>query len=173
MTEKKFRGDLLQGYFKAVKKFWGVKGLKECEEYVGVKMDDIKSTSWYPIEYHSKMHRFLGEKGENYVTRAARYAIQDLGMLSYLVRFVSIETLLKKAPKSYEDTFNYGAVEIDIRDNYAVAKLRDVVTTEYTCFAWKGVFLGALDSTNTEGTVEPIEHEDKGEDDCFFKIEWR
>lgn len=173
MEEKKFRGDLLIGYYKAVKKFWGVRGLKECEEYVGIKMDDIKSTKWYPIEYHSKMHKFLGEKGEQYVTRAARQAIHGLGMLSYLVRFVSIKSLLKKAPKSYDDTFNFGVVEIDIEENSAIAKLKDVVTTGYTCLAWKGVFQGTLEVTKTEGTVEIIDHEEKGENDCFFKIEWK
>ncbi len=172
MEEKKFRGDLLKGYYKAVKKFWGVKGLKECEEYVGIKMDDIKNTRWYPIKYHSKMHRFLGEKGEIYVIRAARYAIQDLGMLSYLVRFVSYERLLKKSPKSYQDTFDYGSIEIDLDENSALVKCKDVVTTEYTCLAWKGVFLGGLDATNTKGTVEIIDHKEKRDEDCFLKIEW-
>ncbi len=172
MPDKKVRGDLLLGYFKGVKKFWGVKGLKECEKYVGAKEDNIKSTSWYPIEYHSKMHRFLGEKNESAVVKVARHAIQDLGMLSYLVRFVSIERMLKKGPKSYKDTFNFGVPTVNIHDNHAIIKLKDVVTTEYTCLGWKGVFLGALDATNTEGKVKIIDHEDKDENDCYFKITW-
>ncbi|MFW6304799.1 MAG: hypothetical protein ACOC1V_03370 [Candidatus Saliniplasma sp.] len=172
MADKKIRGDLIKGYFSSVKKFWGEKGLKKCEEYLGVEEKDLKGSVWYPLKYHKKMHEFLSNRGEKYVIMAARHTTQNLGMLAYLVQFVSIKRLLKKAPKSYYDTFNFGDIEIDIGENSALVKLDDVMFAETSCLAWKGAFLGALDATNTKGTVEIIDHEDKGDEDCFIKIEW-
>lgn len=170
---KKVRGSILSGFIKFVERTWGEDGRNDLIDETGVDVNNISKRKWYPVEYLRKIHRWIGEdKGEKYLRRAGNYTVQDLGILSYLVRFTSIERLLKKAPKSYDDAFSYGEVHIDIGEGEAIVKMKDVVIDEFTCAAWRGVFEGSLEATDTEGTVKPIDHEDKGGNDCFFKMSW-
>lgn len=175
MSEKKIRGAVLEGYFESVKKHWGDLGVEECAEYLGIDPDNIKDRKWYPAELHAKLHEWIGDKaGPEYVTIAGSYGIKNMGFLSYLARFISIETLLKKAPKSHRDAYNFGSmsIEIDDENREALVKLKDVVIDKYSCYGWKGVFVGGLEATKTKGEVEIIDHPDKGEKDCFLKVTW-
>ena len=177
MADKKVRGVVLDAYFKAIKKHWGELGVKECEEYIGIRYKDIKERIWYPAEYHAKIHRWIGDRaGAKYVAIAGSFSIKNMGFLSYLARFISIKTLLKKAPRSFEDAYNFGTMEVEVDEEKkeALAKLKDVVIDKYSCYGWKGVFEGGLEATKTGGKVEIIEdHPDKGEKDCFMKISWK
>lgn len=176
MADRKVRGVVLDAYFKAIKKHWGKQGVDKCAEYVGVHPDEIKKRMWYPAEYHTKMHRWIGDKaGPKYVTIAGSFSIKNMGFLSYLARFISVKTLLKKAPKSFEDAYNFGTmkVEVDEEKKEALAKLKGVVIDKYSCYGWKGVFVGALEATKTGGNVKIIDHPDKGDKDCFLEISWK
>ncbi len=173
MEEKMVRGSILNGFFKFIKRSWGDQGLDEFRGYSNIDPERIKMKEWYSAEILSDIHRWLGEvKGKEYVRRAGRYTVQDLGLLSYLVQFASIETLLKKAPKSYNDAFSYGKALIKIEENQAVVKMKNVVIDDYTCDAWRGVFEGTLKATKTKGKVEIYEDETKGENDCYFLMTW-
>ena len=169
---KKVRGSILNGFIKFIKRTWGKDGRDAFMQETGIDINSISKRKWYPVEYLQKIHGWIGDKDEKYLRRAGRYTVQDLGILSYLVRFTSIESLLKKAPKSYEDAFSYGDVDIEVGEKEALVKMKDVVIDEFTCAAWHGVFEGSLEATDTEGSVEPIDHEEKGEKDCFFKMKW-
>ncbi len=176
MVEKKVRGVVLDSYFKAVKKHWGEQGVEECAEYLGIHPKDIKNRIWYPAEYHAKLHEWIGDKGgAKYVAIAGSFSIKNMGFLSYLARFISIERLLKKAPRSHEDAYNFGEMKIDIdkENNQALVKIKDVVIDKYSCYGWKGVFKGGLEATKTGGKVKIIDHPDKGEKDCFLKVSWK
>ncbi|MFO7791434.1 MAG: hypothetical protein R6W73_00440 [Candidatus Saliniplasma sp.] len=175
MKEKKVRGVVMEAYFNSIKRQFGEKGVRKCAEYAGISPDDIKSKMWYPAEYHAKIHTWIGEnKGAEYVTTAGKYGIKNMGFLSYLARFISIKTLLKKAPKSHRDAYNFGSMSIvkDEEKKEALVKLKGVIIDEYSCHGWKGVFVGGLEATKTKGKVKIIDHPEKGEDDCFLKIQW-
>lgn len=173
MSEKKVRGSVLNGFIKYIKRSWGDKGLKNFSDYAGYDPMKIKDKKWYDVELLVKIHTWLAEeKGKKYLRMAGRHTVQDLGMLSYLIKFAKVETLLKKAPKSYRDGFNYGDSIIEVEERKAVAKMKNVILDEYTCEAWRGVFEGVLKATNTEGKVEPFEDHTKGENDCYYLITW-
>lgn len=176
MKDKEVRGVVMDGYFKSIKRQFGEKGVKECAEYVGINPDDIKEKKWYPAEYHAKIHKWIGEnKGPEALVRAGSYGIKNMGFLSYLARFISIKTLLKKSPKSFEDAYNFGSmrIETDKKKKEALVILRDVRIDEFSCYGWKGVFVGGLEATKTNGKVKIIDHPEKEEDDCFLKIRWK
>ncbi|MFO7992207.1 MAG: DUF2378 family protein [Thermoplasmata archaeon] len=173
MTEKKVRGSVLNGFIKYIERSWGEAGTKEFSDYAGYDPNKIDDKKWYDAELLGKVHTWLAEeKGKKYVRMAGRYTVQDLGILSYLVKFASVKTLLKKAPKSYRDAFNYGDSIITVEKNRAIAKMKDVVIDDYTCDAWRGVFEGVLEATNTQGKVEIFEDKTKGENDCYYEINW-
>lgn len=175
MGEKKIRGAVFDGYFKAIKKRWGKKGVEECAEHIGIHPDDINEKKWYPVGYHSKMHQWIGDKGgSEYVTIAGKHGIKNMDFLSYLARFVSVKTLLKKAPKNIGEAYNFGSmdIEVDEENDEALVKIKGVVIDNYSCYGWKGIFIGGMEATKTEGEVEIIDHPDKGEDDCFLKLSW-
>ena len=169
---KQVRGDVIKGYVKYIKKRWGQAGVDSFETYASMDLRDLKDKDWYDSDLLKKIHFWLAEKGDKYVPLSSSYCVQNLGMLSYIVKFLNIKTLLQKVPKSFEDGFSYGSLTIDIKDKKAIAKFKDVVIDKYTCAAWKGAFEGALLATNTKGTVKPIQEKDMGDNDCYFLIEW-
>ncbi len=176
MKDKKIRGVVMEGYFKSIKRQFGEKGVKECAEYVGIDPGDIKEKRWYSAKFHARIHRWIGEnKGPESLIIAGKYGIKNMGFLSYLARFISIKTLLKKSPKSYDDAYNFGSmtIETDERNKEALVKLKEVKIDDYSCYGWKGVFLGGLEATKTKGKVKIIDHPEKGENDCFLKIKWK
>lgn len=171
--DKKVRGSVLKGFLKYIEKTWGKGGLDDFSEFASFNIEKIKEGEWYGSDLLSKIHCWIAEnKGKTALRRGGAHTVKSLGMLSYIVRFLHIERLLKKAPESYNDAFSYGSVEVKILKNQALIKMKDVVIDEYTCIAWKGVYEGALDITNTKGAVEFIKTKDMGGDDCFFIIRW-
>lgn len=170
---KKVRGSVLKGFLKYIEKTWGKEGIEDFLQFVAIDPDKIKEGLWYDADLLSKIHRWLFEnKGKEALRRGGAHTVKSLGMLSYIVRFLHIEKLLKKASESYDDAFTYGTVEADIQSNQAIVKMKNVVIDEYTCTAWKGVFEGALEVTKTKGAVEFIKTKKMGENDCFFIIRW-
>jgi predicted hydrocarbon binding protein len=98
--------------------------------------------------------------------------VKDLGVLSYIVRFTNITSLLKRAPESYADAFNYGQLEVDIKEKSATIKIIDTAVDEYTCPAWIGAFRGMLELTKTNGTVRKTHCQLNGASHCEFIIKW-
>ncbi len=173
MIKGKIRGTILNGYINYIKRNWGQKGITDFEEYLGESVDQINESEWYNSDLLKKAHLFIADKGPDHVRLAGQYEIQNLGLLSYLVKYFNVKTLLKKAPKNYKEGFSYGESEIEIGDKEAVVKLKNVMIDQHVCDAWQGVLEGALKATNTEGVVKPIFPEDRGEFDCFYKVEWK
>ncbi len=172
MNERKVRGDVIKGYIKYIKKIWGQAGVDSYETKAGIRLDELDDKVWYDAEFLRKLHYWLAEKGEKHVSLSSSYCVQNLGLLSYIVKFMNIKTLLKKVPKSYDDGFSYGSLSIDIEEDRAVVRFKDVIIDKYTCDAWKGALEGALLATNTVGTVEQIREEGMGDKDCYFLMEW-
>ena len=128
---------------------------------------------WYPEKRSADILAWIREKkGIEYVEDCGRYTVKDLGILSYIVRFITIETMLKKAPDSFHDAFNYGQIELEIHDDHAIIKMKDTAIDENTCPAWVGVFKGMLEMTKTKGTVKEIQCELKGSECCIFRMDW-
>lgn len=173
MSDRKVRGSVIQGYLKYIERTWGELGLDECTGTIGLDYDHFDEKRWYRIDQLDKVIEWIAEnKGEKYIERAGNYTVKDLGILSYLVKFASIESLLKKAPKSYHDAYDYGEIEVDIGEKEAIIKMKDVIHGEYSCNGWLGAFKGMIEMTNNSGTVEEVKCQREGASHCEFLLKW-
>lgn len=173
LAERKVKGSVILGYLKYIKRTWGQLGLDECTDFIGLDYDHFEEKRWHDIEQLDKVIQWIGDnKGSKYIERAGNYTVKDLGILSYLVKFASIESLLKKAPKSYHDAYNYGDVEIDIGEKEAVIKMKDVIHGDYSCNGWLGAFKGMMEMTHTTGTVKEVQCQKESASHCEFLMKW-
>ncbi len=172
MKKGKVRGDVLRGYLKYIKRTWGKEGIDSFDSYSGIESERLKDKIWYDSDILKDVHHWLADKGEKHVELAAGYTIRNLGLLSYLVKFLNVKTLLDKAPKNFSEGFSYGDCIVEIKDKSAIVKFKDIMIDEYVCDAWKGVLKGILKATNTKGKIKPLNTPDKGDKDCFYKMEW-
>ncbi|MBI5000443.1 MAG: DUF2378 family protein [Euryarchaeota archaeon] len=111
-------------------------------------------------------------KGVECVEKCGAHTTKDLGALSYIVRFMDIRTVLKKAPESFRDAFSYGSLDVEIGDRRAVIKMKDTAVDDHACPAWLGCFKGVLEVTKTPGTVRETQCQLKGASHCEFLMEW-
>ncbi len=175
MADRNVRGSVIHGYLKYIRKIWGQEGLGECLRATKVNPKNIKEGKWYDVKNSEEVLIWIGDnKGELYVERCGNHTVKDLGILSYIVRFARIESIIRKAPESYADAFDYGRVEVDINteDHRAVINMYETHPHKYSCYAWRGCFKGMLDITKTFGTVEEVKCQLKDDDHCEFLMKW-
>lgn len=174
MEEKLCRGSVVNGYLKYIKKKWGQDGLDEACKAAGIKPEEIKDGGWYPDNTNDGILTWMVEnKGKEYIEISNRAMVQDLGMMSYIVRFMDVKSILKRLPNNYKELFNFGKIELELREKSATLKMYDMATSEYSCPAWRGVFKGACDMTKTKPTrIEEIKCQWKGDEHCHWEIEW-
>ena len=175
MTEGlKVRGSLLKGYGKYIKKMWGQKGLDDCCRAINFDRNALVQGRWYDANLITRMFEWMDRThGREYIERAGNYAVKDLGILSYLLRFSSFEALLKRAPEQYAEAFSYGEVEIRIHGRTAKVVMKDIAISEYACESWLGGIKGMLELTKTRGTVRETQCQWKGAPYCEFEVEWQ
>jgi hypothetical protein len=153
----------------------GEKGVEECAKFIEVNPTTLKEGQWYPDAINDKIMEWIANtKGNEFIEVANRQMVQDLGLLSYIVRFMDIKTIFKKLPRNYTDVFNYGRVEVEFpSDKKAIVKIFDAATSKYSCPAWEGVFKGAFDMTATNnGKVVKKKCQLKGEPHCEWHLNW-
>lgn len=173
MSEDTLRGSVIIGYLNFVKKTWGVQGLNECIQATGADPAKVKEGGWYDFKSSNNILKWINDvKGPEYVVMAGNYLIKNLGMLAYVLRFVNIKTILKRAPEGYSDAFRYGRIRIDIKEKSAKAVMTDVAVDEFACPAWTGALRGMLELTKTKGTVKKTQCQRDGATHCEYEIEW-
>ncbi len=172
MSGKHVRGSVLRGYLKFIKRFWDD---VDIEEILGeIDYDEISEIEWYDVSILERIHRYVADRKDiKYIKIMGNYIVKDLGVLSYLVRFSDIKFLLKKAPKSYAQAYDFGEVDVEWTDQGALIKMTDTSFDEYACRGWLGAFEGMLEITHTIGTVEEIECQREGSPQCIFEIKWK
>ena len=171
--KKNVQGSVLNGYFKFIKKKWGNDGVYECAEALGIHPDLIKEGKWYDKQLSVDVLGWIGNnKGIQNVEACGNYTVKDLGILSYIVRFKDITSILNRIPKSYSEAFDYGRVEVDIEKNRATIRMFETEPEEYSCIAWTGCFKGMMEMTKTQGTVTESQCQLKEDPHCEFLMEW-
>ena len=169
------RGSVPLGFIHYIKKTWGQEGLDQFIADTGMDPKDIKEGQWYNIESSGIVQEWIFKnKGEEHVVKAGAFTVKNQGIFSYVIRFANIKTILKKAPENHREVFRCGTMEIKIdEDNSARVIMKDTAADEYSCIAWKGALIGALELTNTKGTVKEIQCQLRDEaSHCEFQIKW-
>jgi hypothetical protein len=173
--KRRVKGGVIRGYFDFVRHQWGSDGVRECGEAIGLNPQKIKEDQFYPAEIDEKILRWISEtKGSQYVQKAGNHTVKNLGVLSYLVKFVNIKHLLKKAKDNYNDAFDYGDVSI-LTDEFgkrAVVIMKNCNITEESCNAWLGAFEGMMEITRTKGSVKLNKRQINGDDYDEFILDW-
>lgn len=168
------RGAVILGYLKFIKKTWGIQGVSDCLKATKIDPDRIKEGVWYPIDIDKQiMDWIVDTKGPDYLPKCGHFTIQDLGWLSFVVRFLDIKTIIKKMPASYKEAYNFGEIIIaDLQKRSAVIQMKDCIVDENTCITWWGAMNGALEMTNTKGAVMEVQCQNQGAECCEFVVKW-
>lgn len=177
MNERKVAGSVLIGYSKFIKKKWGNQGLEELVKEKHLAIDALREGMWYHLDNSKLMLEWISRKSNDkidYVEECGKYAVQNLGVLNYIVRFMDISSMLNRAPDSYKDAFSSGEIiaKIDKDKKFARMIMRGTAYHEFLCRAWMGCYKGMLEATHTKGTVEKTKCELKGDPHCEYEIRW-
>jgi len=170
--DRKIRGSVINGYLGYVKKKWGKEGLDKCLRDIGLEGETIKEGHYYQDEISGNILRWIHrEKGAEAVVDSGRFVTQNLGILAWLVRFTTMQSLAEKLPKNFSEVYAFGRCSVDTSDpKRIVLKLKDTGYYEEACLAWQGVCEAALIMTKTKGRVEHTRCEQKGDNICEFVI---
>ena len=174
-NEKKVKGSVIIGYFKFIKKTWGQEGLDDSISTLKFSPDRLDEGNWYNDRYSTSVLAWIAEnKGEEYLERCGRHTVKDLGLMSYIVRFMDIKAILKRGPDSYDEAFNYGSFKVEIigENKATIAIEGSAANDKYACKTWIGVFKGMLEMTKTKGRVLETQCELKGAPYCLYEMTW-
>jgi len=174
MTERKLKGGVLLGYLDFIRQQWGQTGLEQCLSEMGISLDGLRPERMYPLAQDERVMKWISAKGPEYVRKSGNHTVKNLGSLAYLVRFVNIKHLLKRAKDNYGDTFNFGEVSVlsDEIGKRAVVIMKDCNLIEESGMAWEGAFEGMLEITRTKGTVKRNKNQFKGDPYDEFILDW-
>ncbi|MFO7619496.1 MAG: hypothetical protein R6W91_07605 [Thermoplasmata archaeon] len=173
MTERMVRGSVINGYLKYVEKTWGKVGFERCMAEAKLTEIKPKDGTLYPYSMELEVIRWISRNyGMESVKKAGKHTVKNLGLLSYLVRFASIETMLGKAKDSYHEAYAFGHVDIQITGKRAIAIMKDVSDIPENCQGWIGALEGLLELTRTDGRVLKTKCQLKGDPHCEYEITW-
>ena len=172
-TERKTRGSAITGYFKYIKKKWGQDGLDKCYSDLGIK-EELDETKYYPDTLMIDVLKWIRSNyGDKSLEDGGRFVVQNLGVIAWLVRMATPKFIAKRFQKNVKELYTFGYVRIDdSRDRTVIVQLYDVYSGPERCIAWVGVCKGALELTNTKGTVEKTKCVEKGDKCCEYTMEW-
>ena len=175
MNERRLKGGVIIGYLDFIKRQWGQGGVDECVNTIDIDINSLKPERFYSGDLDEKILYWISSnKGMDYVKMAGNHTVKNLGSLAYLVRFVNIKHLLKKAKENYEDTFEHGEISVlcDEFGKRAVVIMKNSNKIEEACVAWEGALEGMMEVTRTKGTVKMTKCQMKGDVYDEFILDW-
>jgi len=175
MSERRLKGGVIIGYLDFINRQWGQEGGDECINAVGIDINNLKPDTFHSGEMDENVLKWISAtKGEEFVKKAGNHTVKNLGSLSYLVKFVNIRHLLKKAKENYKDTFEYGEISVLCDDfgKRAVVIMKNSNQIKESCIAWEGALEGMMEVTRTKGTVKMTKCQMKGDIYDEFILDW-
>ncbi len=173
MSERKIRGNVINRYLGFIKKTWGKDGEEQARKESGIVDINISDSNFYSNEIMVRILQWISANhGMERVKQAGKYTTKNLGLFAYMVRFVSMDTMLHKAEERFKELYKFGKIDIEISENKAIAKMKDVSEVEENCQGWIGVLEAMLELTKTKGTVTQTKCQVSGDDHCEYIVEW-
>jgi hypothetical protein len=174
VAEKAVRGSVINGYLKYVEKTWGKDGLEDCKKAINIKGMKIKEAPYYSNEIMLSLLKWIsGNHGIGRVRQAGNFTVKNLGLLSYLVRFASMEKMISKATDRFREVYAFGDITVEQTDKGALVQMRGVCEIPESCEGWQGAFEAMLELTKSKGRVVKTKCETMGEGLCEYSIEWK
>jgi hypothetical protein len=173
MEERKVKGSVINGYLKFVEKSWGKDGLERCVRETKMAGIGVKDGHSYPNEMLLAVIKWISVNyGMVPVRKAGNHAVKNLGLLAYIVRFSSVETMLNRAKAAYREAYGFGKVDMIFKPHHAVAWMKDVSEIPENCEGWIGALEALLELTHTKGKVTKTKCQLKGDERCEYEITW-
>ncbi|MFH0815498.1 MAG: hypothetical protein V1934_01595 [Methanobacteriota archaeon] len=173
MVERKVRGSVINGYMKFIEKNWGKDGAERCRKETNLADIEIKDGIHYPNAMLLAVIKWISKNyGIAHMRRAGNHAVKNLGLLAYIVRFSSIEHMLKKSNDAYREAYGFGEVDLIFKPHHATARMKDVSEIPENCEGWIGALEALLELTHTKGKVIKTKCQLKGDERCEYEIEW-
>ena len=174
MGEREIRGSVINGYLKYVEKTWGKAGLETCKKTIKVADIKIKDGEMYTNKIILELLKWISANyGIEKVKQAGNYTIKNLGLLSYLVRFSSMDSMLSRATDRFREAYRFGTVGYEMTDHGARVWMRDVSEIPEDCVGWIGGLQGLMDLTKTKGQVVKTKCRLKGDKHCEYMLNWK
>lgn len=169
--ERLTRGSVINAWLNFVKKKWGQDALDQVLKELDLP-GMLKAGKFYDDEYYYKTQMWIKHnKGEKYLVEGGKFLVHNLGLLAWIVRFASTYTVMERAVKNSNEIYKFGRAELETpAEHIILVKLKDICYFPERCLSWKGVIEGTLEVTRTKGTVEEITCQNKGGDQCVFKV---
>ena len=170
---RQVRGSVLNAYLGFINLKWGRAALKQCLDDLKITAE-FKSGEYYDEGYRISLLKWISqEKGMDYNAELGRHVVKNLGLLAWIVRFANPKILAKKFPENYKEVYNFGRIEVDIKEGNTIhLRLYDVNSIKESCLSWHGVCEGALEITKKSGVVTKTMCQLEGHDCCEYKIDY-
>ncbi len=173
MEGRMIKGAIFNGYLSFIKKKWGIQGVNDAMEHVGVK-NEPKDGEWVSLEKTYGLLEWIEkEHGKEYIVDAGKWMMKGMGgdFKFMFAAVMGFERVLNRVQKDISKLlFKGNGVEIHKDGKRATIRLKGFKMGENSCLAWKGALLGVMDVTKTNGTVEVM---DSGNDtDCLVDAKW-
>lgn len=173
MAERKLKGSVINGYMKFVEKNWGKDGVERCRKETNLAGIEFKDGLLYQNAILQAVIRWISANyGMGYVRKAGNHTVKNLGLLAYIVRFSSVESMLKKAKDAYQEAYGFGEVAMVFKPHHAVACMKDVSEMPENCEGWIGALEALLELTHTKGKVTKVKCQLKGDERCEYEVTW-
>ena len=175
MSERQLKGGVILGYFDFIKHQWGEDGVNDCIEATGIDPKILKEETFYPSKANERILKWISDThGREHLQKAGNHVVKNLGSLSYLVKFVNIKHLLKRAKSNYENAFDFGEISVLLNEHgkCATVIMKDCNSIEESYVAWLGAFEGMMEVTNTKGTVMLNKREIDGDEYDEYLLDW-
>ncbi len=174
MAKREIRGHIINRYLAFIRNTWG----KDGEELAikesgldGIKIDDSR---FYDNEIMERVLKWISKNhGMDRVRQAGKFTVKNLGLFAYMVRFMNMKAMLSRAEDRFRELYRFGELDIEVHDNKAITRMRDVSGIEENCQGWIGVLEAMLELTKTRGTVTHTECQMKGAERCVYVVEWQ
>ena len=167
MVERRVRGSVISGYLKYVEKTWGQDGTARCRKETNLAGLELTDGIFYP---NAMLLAVIN--GIAHVRKAANHAVKNLGFMSYIVRFSSVENMLKKSKDAYNEAYSFGEVEMKFKPHLATATMKGVSEAPENCEGWMGALEALLELTHAKGRVTKTKCQLKGDPHCEYEIIW-
>ncbi len=182
------KGETLRNHFTYIKEREGDRGLKKVEKILeeygySLKMAEIEKLSWYKDGYCGIilliLKKFFQWEEKDFIKMGQEEAKYSFIITKILLKYlISLDTLVKEAPKAWEKHLNFGSVEIpeyDKDNKFVIIKVKDYDMHPLTCLYQRGYYAGlfkyVIKTDNIVCEEQKCLH--KGDEYHQYKLSWQ
>lgn len=181
------KGEVLRDHFLYIEEREGDEGVEKMEKLLEdygypLKFSEIKSLDWYKDAYCGVILLLLSEffnwENEDFYKMGDRVTKYSFIVTKIMLRYlVSLEKVLKEAPKLWRKHLNFGeleVVELNREKKYFLLKIKDYDIHPLTCHYQRGYYKGLFSYVIKGKNVEAVEEKCiyRGDPFHLYKIKW-